>query len=137
MFDIIKRILVTIISGAVIVYTGSLLSSQAVIVQPEHLWLNIISYIWLIITAGYMMVVYGIYPLYHPMQKRTLSLLGLILIVFGNYILLNDYTIGVYVWDMIKIFGVLIFRFGATGVLSSNKKIVAQKKHKNMEIIDA
>ena len=137
MFDIIKRILVTIISGAVIVYTGSLLSSQAIIVQPEHLGLNIVSYIWLILTAAYVMVVYGVYPLYHPMQKRTLSLLGIILIVFGHYVLLNDYNTAIYVGDMIKIFGVLIFRFGATGVLSSNKKIVAQKKDKYMEVIDA
>ncbi len=137
MFDIIKRILVTIISGAVIVYTGSLLSSQAVIVQPEHLGLNIVSYIWLILTAAYVMVVYGVYPLYHPMQKRTLSLLGIILIVFGHYVLLNDYNTAIYVGDMIKIFGVLIFRFGATGVLSSNKKIAAQKKDKYMEVIDA
>ena len=76
MLDLIKRILVTLISAAVIIYTGSLIASQTLIVQPEHNGMNMLAFILMILVAGYMIIVYGIYPLYHPMQKRILTVIG-------------------------------------------------------------
>ncbi len=136
MIDLIKRIWVTVLSWAVILYTGYLLSSQAVIVQPEYSGMNIVSMIAMIAIAVYMMIVYGIYPLYHPMQKRILSVLGILAIVFGQTVLLNDYNTSMYAGDIMKVFGVLIIWFGATGLLTS-KKITEQKKWKSIEIIEA
>ncbi len=136
MFDLIKRILVNIISGAVIIYTWSLISSQTIIVQPEYSGMNFVSLLIMIALAGYMMIVYGIYPLYHPMQKRILAILGIAAIIFGQVVLLNDYNTFMYAGDIVKIFGVMIVWFGATGLLTS-KKIAEQKKWKSIEIIEA
>lgn len=136
MFDIIKRILVTVISGAVIVYTWSLISSQAIIVQPEYSGMNFVSLLAMIAVAIYMMVVYGVYPLYHAMQKRILAIVGIATIIFGHVVLLNDYNTGMYAGDIMKVFWVLIIWFGATGLLTS-KKIIQQKKEKSLEIIEA
>jgi hypothetical protein len=36
-----------------------------------------------------------------------------------------------------KLFGVLIVWFGATGILSSNETIVSKKREQSLEIIDA
>jgi hypothetical protein len=127
MFDLIKRILVTLISGAMILYTGTLISSQAVIVQPEYSGMNFVSLMTMIVIAGYMMIVYGIYPLYHPMQKRILAIVGIASILFGHVVLLNDYNTSMYAGDIMKIFGVMIVWFGATGLLTSTK-ITEQKK---------
>ncbi len=137
MIDLIKRTIVTLISGAVILYTGSLISAQAVIVQPEYSGMNIVSLLAMIVIAGYMMIVYGIYPLYHPMQKRILAILGIVAIVFGQVVLLNDYNTGMYAGDIMKIFGVMIVWLGATGILTSTSKIAGQKKWKAIEIIEA
>ena len=137
MFDLIKRIVITIISGAVILYTGMLVSSHTIIVQPEYLGMNLVSMITMIIIAGYMMIVYGIYPLYHPMQKRILAIIGIACIIFGHTILLNDYNSSIYAGDIMKIFGVIIVWLGATGILTSTKKIAGQKKWKTIEIIEA
>lgn len=136
MFDIIKRILVTFISGAVILYTWSLISSQTIIVQSEYSGMNFISLIAIIAVAIYMMVVYGLYPLYHPMQKRILGVLGIATIIFGHVVLLNDYNTNMYAWDIMKVFWVMIIWFGATGLLTS-KKALQQKKEKSLEIIEA
>jgi hypothetical protein len=73
-----------------------LLSTQAIIVQPGHTGMNLISILGVIGLAGYMMIVYGIYPLYHPMQKRILAILGIGTIVFAHAILLNDYNTSMY-----------------------------------------
>lgn len=89
--------------------------------------MNMISIIAMIVIAVYMMIVYGIYPLYHPMQKRILSVLGILAIVFGQTVLLNDYNTSMYAGDIMKVFGVLIIWFGATGLLTS-KKVTEQKK---------
>ena len=127
MIDLIKRILVTIVTGVVIIYTGALISASAMIVQPEHAGMNFISILAMLAIAIYMMIVYGIYPLYHPMQKRTLPIVGLATILFGQSILANDYNTGIYAGDIMKIFGAMILWFGATGLLTS-KKVTEQKK---------
>ena len=110
-----------------ILYTGTLISTQAIIVQPEYSGMNVVSLIAMMALAGYMMIVYGIYPLYHPMQKRILAILGIAAIIFGQVVLLNDYNTFMYAGDIVKIFGVMIVWFGATGLLTS-KKIAEQKK---------
>jgi uncharacterized membrane protein YcjF (UPF0283 family) len=72
MLDILKRSLVSLFSAAVIAYTVWMSMNGAVIVQAEYIGMNLIATLAVIVIAFYMMVVYGVYPLYHPMQKRIL-----------------------------------------------------------------
>lgn len=90
--------------------------------------------------ALYVGVVYGIYPIYHPWQKRIFLILGIGLIFFGEIVFINDATANIYASDIVKIFGVLIIWFGATGVLTKTKAIKKWKKthkHKNAQVIEA
>lgn len=135
--DIIKRTLVSIISGAVVAYAIYLLINGATVVQPEYLGMNILGILIMVLAAWYVGVVYGVYPIYHPYQKRIFLVLGLGLIFFWQYLLLNNIDTYVYAADITKFFGVLIVWFGATWILSKNKQIENQKRDSKMEIIEA
>lgn len=135
--DTIKRILVTVISGAVLAYGIYLIATGATAVQPEHLGMNLVGILVMILAAGYVGVIYGAYPIYHPYQKRIFLVLGIGLIFFGQFFLVNNLDTHVYAADITKFFGVLIVWFGATGILSKNKKIQAQKRESKIEIIEA
>ena len=137
MLDTIKRILVSVISGAVIAYAVYLLVIGATAVQAEYIGMNILGILIMVFAAVYVGVVYGLYPIYHPYQKRIFLILGIGLIFFGQYLLLNNTETHVYAWDITKFFGVLIVWFGATGILSKNKTIEAQKRDSKLEIIEA
>lgn len=137
MLDILKRSFVSIISGLVIVYMISMMINGAIVVQAEYLGANFVASLGVILVALYLLVIYGVYPLYHPMQKRTLLVLWLLCIALWHIVLLNDITSWVYAGDMLKLFGVLIIWFGATGILSKNKSIQSQKREKHLEIIEA
>lgn len=137
MLDTIKRIIVTIISGSVVAYAIYLLMTGSLAVQPEHIGMNVVGILVMVLAAGYVGVIYGIYPIYHPYQKRIFLILGVGLLFFGQFILLNDIDNHIYAADITKFFAVLIIWFWATGVLSKNKAIQAQKKESKMEIIEA
>lgn len=136
--DLIKRGLVSLLSGAVVAYALFLLITGVNIVQPGYgTGMNILALLIMVGAAGYVGTVYGIYPVYHPMQKRVFFILGLFLIVFAHYMMINNGEHNIYATDITKLFGVLIIWFGATGILSKNKKIQAQKQESKLEIIEA
>ncbi len=135
--DTIKRILVTLISWMVVAYAVYLIATSSTVVQPEHLGMNIVGILVMVLSAGYVGVVYGVYPIYHPYQKRIFFILGLFLIFFGQFILLNNSDTHIYASDITKFFGVLIIWFWATGILSKTQAIQSQKKEAKLEIIEA
>ena len=137
MVDVLKRSLVSLICSFILVYTINMMMNGIVTVQTEYLGMNILANLSLIAIAGYVLLVYGVYPFYHPMQKRTLSVLWLLCIGLWQVVLLNDVDAGIYSGDMMKLFGVLLIWFGATWILSNNTAIQSQKKEKTLEIIEA
>lgn len=70
------------------------------------------------------------------MTKATLIVIGLVLILLGHYVLLNDPTTRVYVGDLVKVFGVAITLMGPTGLLITHEAKKKQQESK-MEIIEA
>lgn len=108
-----------------------------VVVHQEYIGMNTLASLGTILIAWYVMVVYGLYPLYHPMQKRLLLVLWLICLTLGQMIFINDIDSAVYAWDIVKLFGVLVIWFGATGLMTQNKSIESQKRSKSLEIIEA
>lgn len=99
--------------------------------------MNTLASLGAILIAWYVMVVYGLYPLYHPMQKRLLLVLWLICLTLGQMIFINDVDSAIYTGDIVKLFGVLVIWFGATGLMTQNKSIESQKRSKSLEIIEA
>lgn len=136
-YDIIKRSLVVIISLAFVAYGGFLFSTWATAVQADSLGMNIPAILIMMAVAIYMGYVYGLVPMYHRYQKRTSLVLGLFLIFWGHYMMINDPSQFVYAADICKLFWVLMIWFGATGILAKNKKIQDKKKHQHIEIIEA
>lgn len=135
--DIIKRSLVSLISFAVLVYALYLLVTWATVAPAEHSGMNIFNLLIVMAVACYVGVVYGLYPIYHPYQKRIFLILGIGLIFYAHSYMINNLDTHVYVADITKLFAVLIIWFGGTGLLSKTKIIQDQKKHKNIEIIEA
>ena len=52
-------------------------------------------------------------------------------------IFINDVDNAIYTGDIVKLFGVLVIWFGATGLMTQNKSIESQKRSKSLEIIEA
>ena len=137
MIDTIKRTIVILINGWLLVYAFRLLIQQTIITKTEFIWLNTVVTIAIIMIAWYILITYGIYPMYHKYQKWVLFLIGVVAIVVGYEMLINDTEKMIYVSDIVRVFGVLVVWFGATGVITKTKAIAEQKRAKNVEIIDA
>lgn len=135
--DIIKRWCVSLFSWLVIAYMAWMMYVGVVVVHPEYSGMNTLASLGTILIAWYVMVVYGLYPLYHPMQKRLLLVLWLICLTLGQMIFINDVDSAIYTGDIVKLFGVLVIWFGATGLMTQNKSIESQKRSKSLEIIEA
>ena len=137
MIDTIKRTIVILINGWLLVYAFWLLIQQTIITKTEFIWLNTVVTIAIIMIAWYILITYGIYPMYHKYQKWVLFLIGVAAIVVGYEMLINDTEKMIYVSDIVRVFGVLTVWLGATGVITNTKAIAAQKRSKNVEIVDA
>ena len=138
--DIVRRGFTTGVALAVIAYVVYLLIQSAQVVSPEFAGMNILWLLGIALIAGYIGLVYGIYPLYNPRQKRIFLILGVGLIFFGEIVFINDSSQAIYASDIVKLFGVLIVWFGATGLLSKTKAITQWKtkhKHSNATVIEA
>ena len=137
MIDTIKRTIVILINGWLLVYAFRLLIQQTIITKTEFIWLNTVVTIAIIMIAWYILITYGIYPMYHKYQKWVLFLIGVAAIVVGYEMLINDTEKMIYVSDIVRVFGVLTVWLGATGVITNTKTITEQKRLQNVEIIDA
>ena len=137
MIDTIKRTIVILINGWLLVYAFRLLIQQTIITKTEFIWLNAVVTIAIIMIAWYILITYGIYPMYHKYQKWVLFLIGVAAIVVGYEMLINDTEKMIYVSDIVRVFGVLTVWLGATGVITKTKTITEQKRLQNVEIIDA
>ncbi len=135
MKDILKRILISIISGWLIGYLAYLFFQNTIIVQGWFVQYNTIYYLILILICLFLFILFGVYPIHFRMTKATLFVLGIALIIIGDTVLLNDVTTYVYIWDMFKVVGIVLTLLAWTNVLITDK-VKKQKQAKNVEIIE-
>lgn len=135
MKDILKRILISIISGWLIGYLAYLFFQNTIIVQGWFVQYNTIYYLILILICLFLFILFGVYPIHFRMTKATLFVLGIALIIIGDTVLLNDVTTYVYIWDIFKVVGVVLTLLAWTNVLITDK-VKKQKQAKNVEIIE-
>jgi len=135
MKDIIKRIIISIISWLFLGYLAYLFFQNTVIVQSFYIEYNTIYYLVLALICLFLFILFGIYPVHFRMTKATLFVLGLALIIIWDTVLLNDISTHVYIWDIFKVLWVVLTLLSRTNVLITDK-VQKKKQAKNVEIIE-
>lgn len=135
MKDLIKRIVISVISWIFLGYLAYLFFQNTIIVQSWSTEFNGIYYLVLVLICLFLFVFFGIYPVHFRLTKATLFVLGLALIVIWDSILLNDVTTRVYVGDIFKVLWVVLTLLAWTNLLITDK-IIKRKNEKNVEIIE-
>ncbi len=135
MKDILKRIVISIIFGALIWYLLFLFMNSAIIVQWEFLESNNLYYIILLAICVYLFVFFGIYPINIKMTKATLFVMGLALVIIWDTVLTNNSSNYVFVADLFKVVWVLLSILCWTNLLVTDK-VKKIKDSKNIEIIE-
>jgi hypothetical protein len=135
MRDIIKRLFIILLYGALLAYVVYLYGINATIVQWSYVDLQILLYILLFVFALYKFVFYGVYPVKIQFSKVTLFVLGLVLLFVGEYVLINNPTQWVYIADLVKIIAVVLIVLSPTNILHTDK-VMKKEKQKGVEIIE-
>ncbi len=135
MKDILKRILISVISWWLIWYIAYLFFQNTVIVQWWFTEYNTVYYFILTLICLFLFILFGVYPIHFKMTKATLFVLGIALVVIWDTVLLNDITNHVYVGDIFKVVWVLLTLLSWTNILITDK-VRKQKQEKNIEIIE-
>lgn len=136
MKDIITRIVVTLASIALLVYTGWLFAQGTVIVLPQRATWNTASYILVFGVGILLLILFGVYPVSFKRMKRSLTAAGIWLILLGFYVLKNDVASTLYLSDLIRVLGILLIILGPTGVIipESIKKHQEREKTQIIEV---
>lgn len=135
MKDIIKRIIISVISWLFLGYLAYLFFQNTVIVQLAYIDYNILYYLILVAICLFLFILFGIYPVHFRLTKATLFVLGIGLIIIWDTVLLNDVATYVYIGDIFKVLWVILTLLAWTNVLITDK-ITKTKQQKNIEVIE-
>jgi len=97
MKDIIKRLVIGVISGALLGYLAFLFIQGTVIVQSGYTQYVTLYYFILAVICLILFVFFAVHPVHFRMTKATLFVIGIALILIGKTVLLNDAATMVYV----------------------------------------
>ncbi|MEI6117969.1 MAG: hypothetical protein WCP92_01610 [bacterium] len=81
MKDIIKRVIISVVSGLFLGYLAYLFFQGTVIVQSAYLEWNTLYFLILTLICLFLFILFGIYPIHFRLTKATLFVVGLALIV--------------------------------------------------------
>ena len=135
MKDIIKRIIISVISWLFLGYLAYLFFQGTVIVQSAYLEWNTLYFLILTVICLFLFILFGIYPVHFRLTKATLFVVGLALIVIWDTVLLNDVATYVYIGDIFKVLWVVLTLLAWSNLLITDK-VKKQKQAKNVEIIE-
>ncbi len=133
--DLIKRISIWMVSGSLIWYLIYLFSMGEVIVDLGFLEYNILYYSVLLVVWIYLFLLFAVFPTYTKLNKSSLFIIWLCLLLIGDTILVNNPDYYVYIADFTKILGALLTVLAWTKVFVSSKA-KKEKEDKNIEIIE-
>ena len=135
MKDIIKRVVIGIISGALLGYLAYLFTQHITIVQSEYLPYSTLYFLILVAVCLILFVFFAVYPVHFRMTKGTLFVFGLALIIMGQTVFLNDVANKVYVGDIFSLLGVVLTLLAWSNVLITDK-VRKTKADKKVEVIE-
>jgi hypothetical protein len=135
MKDIIKRVVISVVSWLFLGYLAYLFFQGTIIVQSAYLEWNTLYFLILTLVCLFLFILFGIYPIHFRLTKATLFVLGLALIVIWDTVLLNDVATYVYIGDIFKVLWVVLTLLAWTNLLITDK-VIKKKQEKNIEIIE-
>lgn len=135
MKDIIKRIIISVVSWFFLGYLIYLFFWNVAIVQSYYFDYNTLYYIILALVCLFLFVCFGIYPIHFKLTKATLFVVGIALIIIWDTVLINDIATNVYVGDIFKVLGVILTLLARTNVLITDK-VNKIRSNKKVEIIE-
>ena len=135
MKDIIKRIIIGVVSWLFLGYLAYLFFQGTIIVQSAYLEWNTLYFLILTLICLFLFILFGVYPVHFRLTKATLFVLGLALIIIWDTVLLNDVATYVYIGDIFKVLWVVLTLLAWTNLLITDK-IIKKKQEKNIEIIE-
>jgi hypothetical protein len=135
MKDLLKKIIISVVSWWFIGYLAYLFFQNTVIVQWWFSEYNMIYYIILFVICLFLFVFFGIYPIHFKITKATLFVIGIALIVIWDTVLINDISNHVYVSDIFKVLWVILTLLAWTNVLITDK-VKKQKQNKKVKVIE-
>ena len=135
MKDIVKRIIISIITWLFLWYLIYLFFQGTIIVQSYYLDYNTLYYLVLILICIFLFIFFGVYPVHFRLTKATLFVIGIALIIIWDTVLINDITTHVYVGDLFKVLWVVLTLLAWTNILITDK-IKKIKSDKKVEIIE-
>ena len=135
MKDLIKRISISIVSWTFIGYIVFLWMNNMTIVTSEFANFNTVYYIWILIAWLFLFVMFGVYPIHMRLTKATLFAIWILMLFVWNYFLVNDPSQSIFVWDIVKVFWVLLSLLAWTNVLITDK-VKKKWEDATMEVIE-
>lgn len=135
MKDLLKRISIGIISWSFIGYIIYLFSTGKIIVNEWFLEFNMLYYIVLLVVWIYLFVLFAIHPIYMKINKVSLFVLGIALVLIGDTVLVNNSEVYIYICDLVKILGSFLVVLAWTNFFVSSKA-KKQKEESTLEIIE-
>jgi hypothetical protein len=136
MKDILKRVGIGLVSGALLGYLAFLFFQQAIIVDSAYLAYATSYYIILAVICLILFIFFAVYPVHFRMTKGTLFVIGIALILISKTVLVNDGLKHIYIGDIFAVLGVVLTLLAWTNVLITDKvkKVKADKKVEIIEV---
>jgi cytosine/uracil/thiamine/allantoin permease len=97
--------------------------------------LNSLYSVVLLIVGVYLFVLFAVHPVYMKINKASLFVLGIGLLLMGDYVLINNPENYIYIADITKILGSVLIVLAWTNFFVS-KKAKKQKEDSGIEIIE-
>ncbi len=133
--DILIRVIAGLIGGAYIGYIARMLTTGKTDVSTASQTADYAKIAFCLIVAG-IITINTFHPLLKNRIKTTLAITGLILICVGQYFLKDSPDAYIFLADLTKVFGMLVFVGGATGAIIPTD-VIEEIQESKIEIIEA
>jgi len=135
MKDLLKRISIWIISWSFMWYITYLFFTWKTIVHQWFSEFNILYFIILAVIALYLFILFAIHPIYMKINKISLFVMWIGLVLMGDTVFINNSELYIYISDITKILWSFLVVLAWTPFFVSSKT-KKQKENSKMEIIE-
>lgn len=135
MKDLLKRISIGIISWWFIWYIVYLFFSWKIIVHEWFLEFNMLYYTVLAVVGIYLFILFAIHPIYMKINKASLFVMGIALVLIWDTVLVNNIESYIYISDLVKILWSFLIVLAWTNFFVS-AKAKKEKEESKLEIIE-